>query len=492
MDDGTLVVVRSNGLSFVSFPALQELSFLSLGEAHGIEAPEDAGCRSAALSERPDILPNLRLLFVGCNGSIEVVRLPPRTFPTNSYDSAPFLTSDPAHLSFSSDHKYMAAMAQVGDAIKVYEEGTEAFRTNRPSPTGFGTPSFAFQPDAVVLAAGLQDGSTAMWHLNKGLSALRWPRQSRVTSLSFSPDQKWLATVTSGDGILEIISTSDVTNGKSRYAFQIGKDLTKPIFSPDSRFLLVASKQSIHLLQTSPWKRLTPHEKAGDYFQAGFSPDSQMLVAADANGIHRFETATWQEKPIIKGRFPSGFRFSPDGRWLAASVDNRSTRAGSVVVHVWSLATGEEPSGSRALVTDAERWAPAHKMYSHGEGVSPDGRWKLGPGKRSSSMELTQVGAGAVGLLFHDASINDADFSVDGRWLVISTADDAVHVWPLLVPDLITEACKLLPRNLTREEWKEFGMEGDYRKTCPDLADPSVDAVRIPSTKGNTAGFDSH
>ena len=490
IDDGTLVVVRSNGLSFVSFPALQELSFLSLGEAHGVEAPEDAGCRSAALSERPDILPNLRLLFVGCKGSIDIVRLPGRDFPTNSYDSLPFATSDPAHLSFSSNHKYIAAMAQLGDAIKVYGEGTEVFRTNRPSPTGFGTPSFAFQPDADVLAAGLQDGSTAMWHLSKGLSSLRWPRRSRVSSLSFSPDQKWLATVSYRDGILNIISTSDITNGKPRYTFQLGTDLTKPSFSPDGRFVLVADKHSIHLLQTSPWTRLTRYEIAGEYFQAAFSPDSRMLAASDANGIHRFDTATWQEKPLIKGRFPSGFRFSPDGRWLAAFVDNRSTRDGSVAVHVWSSVTGEEIAsretfevpgqlrkpprlrGSQSLIADAERWPTSPEMFSHGEGVSPDGRWKLGHGKTSSSMELTQVGSGVAGVLFHDASINDAGFSFDGRWLMTSTADDAVHIWPLLVPDFLAEACKLLPRNLTREEWKTFGMEGDYRKTCPDLSGP--------------------
>src|SRR5262249_45052601 len=164
---------------------------------------------------------------------------------------------------------------------------------------------------------------------------------------------------------------------------------------------------------------------------------------------------SWREKPLIKGRFPSGVRFSPDRKWLAAIVDNRSTRAGSVVVHVWNLQTGEELSGRgayQALIADAERWPPAPAMYSHGEGVSPDARWQLGRGKTPSSMELTQVGSGVVGLLFHDASINDAAFSVDGRWLVTATADAAVHVWPLLVPDLLVEACKPLPRNLTREE----------------------------------------
>ncbi len=486
-----LAVARSNGLSFMTFPALEELSFLSLGEAQGIEAPlEDAGCASVALSERPDILPNLRLLLVGCSRGTAIVRLPEKDFATASYAFVPIVSSDPAHLTFSSDHKYVAAKAQVRDAIQVYEmeRMRQVFRTNRPSPSDLPTPSFVFQPDGHVLAAGLQDGSLAIWHLSKGVAALRWLHPSKVSALSFSPDKKWLATTAYGEGTLTIFSTSDIPNAKLLHTFQMGKDLTKPIFSPDGRLLLVADKETIHLLQTNPWKRLTPREIAGDYFQVAFSPDSHMLVAVNASGIRRFDTGSWQERRVIKGKFSSGFRFSPDGKWLATTADTTpiGAHARSILVQVWNLATGEEVAwketggslgqlrkrpaqgGFQNLIADAEDWPRAPEQHDRGELISPDRQWKLGQ-RTSSSVEFSQVGSGVVGLLDHDGLVLDAGFSLDGRWLLTSSDEGAVRVWPLMVPDLINQACKLLPRNLTKEEWKSFGVQGEYRKTCPSL-----------------------
>jgi WD40 repeat protein len=100
--------------------------------------------------------------------------------------------------------------------------------------------------------------------------------------------------------------------------------------------------------------------------------------------------------------------------------------------------------------------------------VSPDGQWQLGK-RGSPSLEFSKVGSGLVGLLAHDADVLDAGFSFDGRWLVTSSADGAVRMWPLRIPDLIAQACKVLPRNLTRGEWNSFGMETEYHKTCPNL-----------------------
>ena len=42
-------------------------------------------------------------------------------------------------------------------------------------------------------------------------------------------------------------------------------------------------------------------------------------------------------------------------------------------------------------------------------------------------------------------------------------------MWPLHVKDLMIQACKLLPRNLTVTEWKELNLDGPYRKTCSNL-----------------------
>ena len=35
--------------------------------------------------------------------------------------------------------------------------------------------------------------------------------------------------------------------------------------------------------------------------------------------------------------------------------------------------------------------------------------------------------------------------------------------------DLIAEACRRLPKNLSEQEWRELVGDDEYRKTCPEL-----------------------
>jgi len=346
---------------------------------------------------------------------------------------------------------------------------------------------FSFRPDGQVLAAGLENGAVVAWNLTKGAEALRWKYGGIVSGLAFSPSKRWLAAVTfddktGNDGSVRILNASDIENFKPVQTFHIGQDLRKPFFSPDSRFLGVFDSKTLHLIQTNPWKRLEQYDLAGEFIQAAFSPNGRLLVALGAGGIRRFDTATWQEmKPIITGHFWPGFKFSPDSQWLATTAEPIA----HVLVassQVWNLATGAEaawnesrtlhqpqsrpPQGGRQeLIKEAEHWPPAQDDQKHLH--SPDGRWLAGIGE--SEVELMDPKSGRVGFLGHDGNVIDLAFSPDGRWLLTSSMDKTVRLWPLQAKDLIDQACKLLPRNLTKEEWKAFGVEGEYHKTCKNL-----------------------
>jgi WD40 repeat protein len=88
----------------------------------------------------------------------------------------------------------------------------------------------------------------------------------------------------------------------------------------------------------------------------------------------------------------------------------------------------------------------------------------------SSTFVLEEAGTRRpVARFEHDGDLTDATFSPRGRWLVSSSKDGSVRLWPLQVGDLAAQACKLLPRNLTPAEWQEFQMDGPYSKTCPNL-----------------------
>ena len=65
--------------------------------------------------------------------------------------------------------------------------------------------------------------------------------------------------------------------------------------------------------------------------------------------------------------------------------------------------------------------------------------------------------------------VNRVGFSPDSRRLATSCEDFQVRLWHWRTADLVAAACGRLPRNLTREEWREYLGEEPYRATCPNL-----------------------
>jgi WD40 repeat protein len=78
-----------------------------------------------------------------------------------------------------------------------------------------------------------------------------------------------------------------------------------------------------------------------------------------------------------------------------------------------------------------------------------------------------------VARMTHDGWVEGVAFSPDGRWVVSASRDNTARVWRWRLEDLIEEACKRLPRNLARQEWRQYiGPEVPYHATCPNLPLP--------------------
>ncbi|AMY10833.1 putative protein containing caspase domain protein [Luteitalea pratensis] len=439
-------------------------------------------CGALALSA------DAKTLAALCSGGLLVANREEEGFRTSDASRKDAGSSEVSDgLSLSPDGHYVAAVS--GGVIHVFGKQNEQEIRRMSGPAI----AVAFRPDGQTLAAGLRDGSIALWPMTKGTEAIHVHIDGLPSALVFSPDERWLVTA-GNDETVRVVDISHANASRTLHAIRIGSELGRPVFSPDGRFLLTPAHAGAEVFDTSGWKKLSPNGLPGEITAATFSPDSRLLVTVGPQGIRCFETTTWHSaRPSLAGHFET-IRFSPDGRFLAAFSERNLQHQGSLdSTTVWSAATGiqvaslekvvgpfDQPakaSGDQRLVVASATWPSAADSSITGRpigrvrsdrAISPDHTLQASPD--GSTLDLTEATSKrTIARLEHGSDIVDAVFSARGQWLATSARDGTVRLWPLRSQAILEQACRLLPRNLTPDEWKEFKVDGPYRKACPAL-----------------------
>ena len=249
---GSVVVsttYRANSVTFVANGMLALAGTHGNPHQHGVwfwdldkrsEAFVQAGNRSENLGEcrALTVSENANTLAALCIRGVFVARREEAGFSTSDAsreDAGSF--SVLYGLALSPDGRYVAAVDN-GGVIHLFGNQSEQEIARMTGPAL----SVAFRPDGQALAAGLRDGSIAMWPTTKGTDAIHLRTDASAAALVFSPDERWLVAAGS-DETVRVVDISNVNAGRTVQSLRIESGLGRPVFSPDGRFLLVLSRR---------------------------------------------------------------------------------------------------------------------------------------------------------------------------------------------------------------------------------------------------------
>ncbi|ELX11639.1 peptidase S41 family protein [Janthinobacterium sp. HH01] len=167
------------------------------------------------------------------------------------------------------------------------------------------------------------------------------------------------AAVFSARGDLFAVATG--ANAVTRLTATSGADEERPAFSPDGKLLAyitdVNGEQQVAVRPAQGGaERLLTHSTRGAYYTPVWSPDGKTLAVADSDKrlwLLTVADGTLRDVAHDLHRVIDDAAFSPDGRWLAYSIQAENQQRG---IHLYDIAAGRDHVVSSPMNSD---WKPA-------------------------------------------------------------------------------------------------------------------------------------
>ena len=237
-----------------------------------------------------------------------------------------------------------------------------------------------------------------------------------VNAMTFSPDGKYLAVASSiGVFLLDPINLAEI------YSFDTTASMTSIAFSADGSLLASGSwDETVKLWDVRSRTLVTTLKGHSDSVTSvAFSPDGTLLASgsgSDDKTVKLWDVRSRTLAATLKGHFGGvdSVAFSPDGTLLASG-------SGDKTVRLWDVR-------SRTLVTTLK----GHSDWVTSVAFSPDGSL-LASGSWDETVKLWDVRSRTLvtTLKGHSDSVTSVAFSPDGSLLASGSWDETVKLWDM-------------------------------------------------------------
>jgi WD40 repeat protein len=288
----------------------------------------------------------------------------------------------------------------------------------------------AFSPDGTLLAVAPSEPGLAIILDAAGgqvLHTLEGNPCCSSNSIAFSPDGSRVA------GGAESLHVWDLASGRELFNLtEHQSGLTSVAFSPDGRFLVSASNNTmVNVYDATSGALLhTLAGHSGPVTSIAFTPDSRLLASASYDAtIKIWDPYTGQELRTLSGHtaWVEHVAFSPDGSMLASAGQDAAMR-------LWG-----PPSSAAATVRPAPTPTPLPAQVQGTQAGQLDGFWPKRVSWSPDGRLLAVAGYGLalvdgqtlaqVGKVGDDGWVLDVTFAPDGRTIAAAYTSGNVALW---------------------------------------------------------------